>query len=120
MRAALVLLATAAASLCCEDNGVLFKDGQTWISGPFLKKCKQRTYTVSIGWQIEILACFTQDGAQIPTGESRTIGNTIYTCDKRQGGQVSLTSRSVSIAPSFSLNDITGNGKYVVPPLQGN
>lgn len=37
MRAIFVLLATAAVSLCCEDNGMRFADGQTWVGFPFMR-----------------------------------------------------------------------------------
>ncbi|KAK5978759.1 hypothetical protein GCK32_020466 [Trichostrongylus colubriformis] len=84
----LFLLCTEATTfaLKCRFRGKEYANGETFKNDQFLMKC----IVDGQWWEAPIVACLTENGTEVPIGESRIEGKTVYACTDQGNGVVKL------------------------------
>ncbi|KHJ90035.1 hypothetical protein OESDEN_10126 [Oesophagostomum dentatum] len=99
MRVLYVFVTVIAVASSCVENGKVFRDGDVWSTGQFLKKCIERTSNMHMYTEVKIIACLTPSNEVIKVGEEQRFGNTNYRCIGNSDGSVKLHSRTITVSP---------------------
>ncbi|KAL6735677.1 hypothetical protein Aduo_006093 [Ancylostoma duodenale] len=73
----------------CEHNGKIYKHGEKWIKGGFVKQCEEST-KYGLERRAEAVACLTKYYQEIPVDQQLTVRGIEYSCIRDEDGVVRL------------------------------